>query len=214
MAADRRGKIRSGLRRMLRPLRSSNDDSNNSLGVKDSAQPPLPYLPSERAHHLTPRPSRESIAAPTDQHELSSYAAATSAITFFTMLPPELRATILEAAFGQRTLHLDLWLNYPLDTASTSSKRHCNGQAPLDWNAARDFKASKTWQWWSCVCHRLQPPLWEQRSRARGHNPYRFPRHDECIRGEAAFCEFWPSKGIRNKCSVGAMGWMLACRQA
>ena len=38
---------------------------------------------------------------------------------------------------------------------------------------------------------------------------YIYPHGDRCLHGEARCCATWPGK-----CTVGAMGWLLACRQA
>jgi hypothetical protein len=79
--------------------------------------------------------------------------------------------------------------------------------------ATSDFKAPKTWRWWSCVCHRSYP--FSQTTKVR--SGYQFPKCDNCIRGEVAFCKFWsPDKTpcVCHGCAVGVMGWLRACRQA
>jgi hypothetical protein len=65
----------------------------------------------------------------------------------------------------------------------------------------------------------MEPPgsRWERRSLRLGYPVYRYPHIDGCLRGEGMCCPLWPPEsavGIPGKCTVGVMGWLLACRQA
>ncbi|KAI1042739.1 hypothetical protein LB505_001096 [Fusarium chuoi] len=77
-------------------------------------------------------------------------------------------------------------------------------------------QSEKQWAWKSSVCHRF-PPSGRIDSRGPGYDPQ--PCDDECVygwNGRQGFrpqCEHWPGEGPK-KCSVGAMGWLLSCKQA
>ncbi|KAL8922539.1 MAG: hypothetical protein Q9172_003520 [Xanthocarpia lactea] len=73
---------------------------------KENNKPPgLPYLPAQRKHIITPRPSYE-------EEEITKFPKPNGA--FFKLLPRELRDQIYIAAFGQRIVHIDLQLaSYP-----------------------------------------------------------------------------------------------------
>ncbi|TDZ33044.1 hypothetical protein C8035_v006224 [Colletotrichum spinosum] len=49
---------------------------------------------------------------------------------------------------------------------------------------------------------------------ARSVSPYIWPHHDACLRGEAMMCQFWPPGTGICGCTIGALGWLRACRQA
>jgi len=160
------------------------------------ADPPLPYLGK-------PSPcSESSLGYPIHQTH------------GFFALPTELRREILIEAFGRRTIHVDLRLRATLDgngTPETRIPRH-GGYPPLmasepDRESQKECrKGSKTWQWYSCICHRVAPPgessLWVQE-----------PFWDSCLQGVAACCDAWAG-AFPQKCTVGATGFLLSCRQA
>ncbi|GAB1318068.1 hypothetical protein MFIFM68171_08278 [Madurella fahalii] len=102
---------------------------------------------------------------------------------------------------------------------ATRKYEHGLGSAPLSRYYDPDTSAPKTWRWYSCVCHRLIPPRsrLEWRSLAAGTATHRYPHHDNCLAGEPMFCPIWPPEyvvGAPGKCTVGALGCLLACRQA
>ncbi|GKT96996.1 hypothetical protein CT0861_01762 [Colletotrichum tofieldiae] len=138
--------------------------------------PPLPLLPSQRPRPITPT----ATAAATTADSL------VAALGTLARLSPELRRRILIAAFGERTLHLDLRLAPRGQRVNTSKYRspayeHGRGAAPLTWSrvvvpqdvpgeATTTAKSagSKTkpeteadweweWRWYGCVCHRVLP---------------------------------------------------------
>ncbi|OBT51564.1 hypothetical protein VE04_08388, partial [Pseudogymnoascus sp. 24MN13] len=75
---------------------------------------------------------------------------------FFQKLPLEIRRTIYLAAFGNRTLHMDLQYRHPHIPGSLHAG--LNGE-----DNPFDVSIPKSWLWWSCVCHRSpyhQHDLW------------------------------------------------------
>ncbi|KAH6637369.1 hypothetical protein F5144DRAFT_629262 [Chaetomium tenue] len=72
-------------------------------------------------------------------------------------LPAELRRLVLVAAFGQRTVHLDLRLSRPrredsLDLLPRYAKcEHGLGSAPLRKCASPDHAAPPAWRWYGCL---------------------------------------------------------------
>ncbi len=154
-------------------------------GLRDG-EPELPYLPSPGHVSLTIQPM---VAE-------GMYATANSA--FFTRLPLEIRQKILVAAFGGRTLHMDLRFGLPLLPRSKRPpiprKPWCmpHGGITADlqsgnWpeevqDAARrarvdPLEAKPVWQWWGCVCHR-NLPFGDERVVIS-------PCQDNCVRGDA-----------------------------
>ena len=140
-----------------------------------------------------------------------------NASSFFQKLPPELRRRILREAFGNRTIHIYLGLNYPILAKKISPQKpgsglaqHGGGTAPLDeWTDERRLENRDTsrpvaWHWWSCVCHRRDP----------GGRLFVQPHQDFCLNGRrGSCCDLWPGKPPTN-CQIGVTGWLRACRQA
>ncbi|OJD32970.1 uncharacterized protein BKCO1_340006 [Diplodia corticola] len=87
----------------------------------------------------------------------------------------------------------------------------------------------EAWRWWGCVCHRNPPPPSSSSSPLRRQQQHRPGRNDDeeeeeedgkvplwkdgCTRGWAPACERWPG-ALPDRCRVGAMGWLRACRRA
>lgn len=199
----------------MRQLRRGGDRS--SLPQMDS-DPDLPYLPDSSS-------SRVSLVD-ASANPATGTANATADSLFFARLPPEIRHQILVAAFGGRTLHMDIRESPPMlpaaerppVTISEKDMPHGGLGADLDrygrWprevlKAAVEARVitpggsgAAPWQWWSCVCHRSWPravpsPLWE----------------DECVHGKSTFCSFYPGEAP-GKCHIGCTGWLTTCRQA
>ncbi|KXX79364.1 hypothetical protein MMYC01_204702 [Madurella mycetomatis] len=127
----------------------------------------------------------------------------------------ELRRQILIAAFGGRTLHLDLRLAHPrrpdpvADVTGHRKFEHGLGSAPLSRYYDPDTTAPKTW--------RCPARLKIGASPARRVKGDIYPNRDNCLAGEPVFCQLWPPEnvvGTPGKRSVGALGWLRACRQA
>ncbi|KAF5554539.1 hypothetical protein FMEXI_2007 [Fusarium mexicanum] len=155
-------------------------------GLPFMSDPPLPSSHDGQPRRLlTPEPPQSGTVATGKANG-----------AFFDRLPTEIRTRILRLAFGDRTVHVDLICGYPI---FPDSKRH-GGLRQLPYS----------------VCHRL-PPSGVINSRGPGYDPQ--PCDDECVfgwNGRNGFrpqCEHWPGEGPE-KCSVGAMGWLLACKQA
>ncbi|KAL5349410.1 hypothetical protein ACLOAV_005701 [Pseudogymnoascus australis] len=179
-------------------------------------KPPLPFLPTKRPNILTPSPSQKNVVSSMDNYGI------------FHRLPLEIRRTILIEAFGGRTLHMDLSYDYPLVRKSerrTTTFTHCG----LGSSLTRNSKRPQTWQWFGCVCHR--PDHWSDESPYSSLYPYSSqlpkldkigvvdrklrPDQDGCLSGvvDGGSSECGPA-GEEDKCFIGVMGWLLACRQA
>ena len=163
-----------------------------------------------------PTPSLESLAGG------DSCGSSRGAGALFSVLSAELRRQVLIATFGGRTLHLDLRLSHP-PPAARIPWQHGAGRAPLDYDMRRGSSNDpKTWHWWGSVCHRSAPVNFalESTSRAWTKRNGAYPWHDDCIRGfgQRTLCESWAPTGSSDwdgycDSSIGAMGWLLACRQ-
>jgi hypothetical protein len=101
-------------------------------------------------------------------------------------VPPNIRRDILRLAFGDRRLHMSLFLErqYPLD----------------DIHESKDIQATMEWQWFGCICHQLVVPDQLPAPMTSGAN-HLGPWADTCKSGD-------PLRGY-----MGAMGWLLSCRQ-
>ncbi|KAK3306261.1 uncharacterized protein B0T15DRAFT_534840 [Chaetomium strumarium] len=214
MSANNQGSISRGFRQLLcliRPIETSNINTDTNEGDEY----PLPFLPAQRPRPLTPISSQQS---PINLGRLAR-------------VPPELRWRILIAAFGGRTLHLDMQFAHPrradafdLVAQDVNGAAHGFGVSPLSpwYFPARD--APRAWRWTSCVCHRMLPvgSRFERRCLAKGRPVASYPHSDGCLYGEVTYCHLWPPEtittramiGAPGKCMVGVMGWLLACRQA
>ena len=178
-------KPRKWLRKILGD-NSTQEEKKAGRKASEPATPPLPVLPSTRKHRLTPSSSLENLKPFIKPNG-----------PFFEQLPPELRRQIYLAAFGDRTVHLDLRQEYPRLVEAPNAFFHA--QVSED-GGERDHKTGPRWVWWSSVCHRHpMAPAWA----------------DFCQRGsprqmcDAHYAGQWP-----DKCFVGVMGWILACRQS
>ncbi|ROW16963.1 hypothetical protein VPNG_01097 [Cytospora leucostoma] len=102
--------------------------------------------------------------------------------------------------------------------------RHCGLLSHL----VRDKERPKGWQWFGCVCHRgdeFTKKFTKKQYRVYW-NAYTLPMgplinetvtieaDDCCLSGMWCRCESWTSQRQAAECFVGAMGWLLACRQA
>lgn len=171
-----------------------------------SSQPPMPFLPEERIA-LTPSASQESLALP-------KVAIADSP---FFRLPAELRRQILIEAFGGRVVHMDLMYDHP-HLAETNPKAlgrtHCGRVYGLTERGEKynkvDETSPKAWHWYGSVCHTNLPYSTES-------SHWASPALDCCLQPRKSYdplyCGYYPGEAPA-KCFVGAMGWLLSCRQA
>jgi hypothetical protein len=135
-----------------------------------------------------------AIPPPTEackQYYLNNYG-------LFGRLPLEIRQEILVCAFGQRTLHVDLRYGplYP-------------PQAQTDNKLRPDHVQQSTWRWFSCECHR-----WMKLSDALvAHQNVRPPFDDHCV-PTRLYSRGYTGPPVPAGCSIGVMGWLLACHMA
>lgn len=109
--------------------------------------------------------------------------------TIFLKLPLELRQEILKIAFGNRTMHA-----VPVSTL---------GKVGSDLNSALGKSNRPVREWIGSICH-CQLAHDEQFGAHLAH--------DQCVRNRA---DSWTSSGKDSQlCFIGAMGWLLTCRQA
>ena len=175
-------KLRKWLRQILRDTQEENTDRKASEPAKSL----LPILPSTRKHRLTPSSSRESLKPFIEPNG-----------PFFERLPAELRRQIYLAAFGDRTIHLDLRRECLRLVEAPKAPTHA--QVSED-GGERDLTTGLQWVWWSSVCHRHpMAPAWA----------------DQCRLGSPRqMCDTFYAGQWPGKCFLGIMGWISACRQS
>ncbi|OAA36394.1 hypothetical protein BBO_08271 [Beauveria brongniartii RCEF 3172] len=147
--------------------------------------------------NLVARPVAASYASPPPSPRLRPHRKPIVQTSPLLLLPAEIRTLILVAAFGHRTIHADLdlvaapppapsQLSTPPDGASTTTIQRSD-LIPLSSDDIR-------WKPTAHPCHRSC-----------------FVDRDRCFTGGAP-CTF-PEHGLAS-CRIGALGWLLACRQA
>ncbi|KAI9148806.1 Sodium transport ATPase 5 [Paramyrothecium foliicola] len=176
--------------------------------------PSPPLLPDPRPRALTPPGFRH------DSSKNAPHALFQESCAFF-RLPPNIRQDILRLAFGDSGLHMTLSYERPDAPDQVDPENHC-GIANRRWARrqlrSRDPEQPKSWQWWSSVCHRLAPDASGPSSRFNreilwAHSRSEMPWADNCRNGDAANCFAWKSSDGTFACFIGAMGWLLSCRQ-
>lgn len=173
--------IRKWLRRIF-----GDKHEGNGRKASEPAIPPLPVLPSNRKHRLTPSSSLDNLQPLIRPNG-----------PFFERLPAELRSQIYVAAFGDRIVHLDLRQEYPRIMEAPTAPTHAQVS---DDGEERNREAGPRWVWWSSVCHRHPiAPAWA----------------DQCHLGSPReMCDTYYAGQWPGKCFLGIMGWILACRQS
>ncbi|OAA57203.1 hypothetical protein ISF_07124 [Cordyceps fumosorosea ARSEF 2679] len=134
------------------------------------------------------------------------------------LLPAEIRILILVAAFGDRTIHVDLepvFLSDTATTTTTSTTSRSRPSTPPDgpeggpqrhWDLVDLSSPQIQWKPSGHLCHRR---CFESR---HAPPPIFVIDRDRCFTGSAARCGL-PAYGLAS-CRVGALGWLLTCRQA
>ena len=155
----------------------------------------MPCLPTPRPGALTPTTSKEDL---TSLSQISP---------IFSKLPTEIRRQILVIAFGDRTLHMDLTLLPALKSAESERfKGRCNLHTAYAITSCGSKDRSLSWQYRGYQCQRTLPTEY--------HTVVQFeeyeiaPADDECSRRTHCYDD------NSRPCEIGAMGWLLACRQA
>lgn len=121
---------------------------------------------------------------------------------------------ILIAAFGDRTLHMDL-LFYPYD-GWDRHVRSLEGSAYHQRVLSNRDRRSTDWRWAGSICHRYP---YEARNEPMGMSRYyEEPSVDTCHQGDTCRqgddqCDDWPGY-VPEKCKIGVMGWLQACQKA
>lgn len=147
--------------------------------------------------HSHPSPSSESL--------FTAAASATANSDFFQLLPFELREKILIDAFGDRTVHIDFQYEYPLLPLEKRGRPRTPGSCLKQQFETVDILKPRKWQWRSSICHlNVLLGLF-----GRNTSPC-----DDLYYREQDICSYWGSQGPMEKCSVGALGWLLSCRPA
>ena len=202
------------VRRTLRTI--AGDRFSEASRLDREYEPPegMPALLEQHPRHLTANLSTEEGLSGNDGPSMLPQKA-----SLFFRLPAELRTRILEHAFGCRVIHLDLYHDHPPASPDSPAvlRHHQVGHANLvrDFSrdglrpeVVRDVSVPKRWVWQSSVCHR--------RPAGSSHRPrLHYAAEDLCRHGcsNLPTCQMWPGEGF-DRCRIGAMGWILACRRA
>ncbi|PGH35738.1 hypothetical protein GX50_01451 [[Emmonsia] crescens] len=167
---------------------------------KKQVDPPglMRSLPIPRAHPLTATPP--SLKA-------------TANSIFFQRIPPEIRRIILLYAFGEHIVHMDLHLAHPLEMEKTRQRASKPHHANFPRSADRDISKFREWRWYTCVCCRkyyspINPSLAQDSSSCRLAADGCMPHSYHVFSSDS-----WPGE-MFTEYLVGAMGWLLTCRQA
>lgn len=196
--------------------------SNQFVQYIPETAEPVPALPIVRPRLLTPSASMEDLSF--------SATNVTAQCAFFGRLPFEIRRRILVEAFGGHIVHMDLSFDHPelpideayFDGSSENfpihgnrhldDRKNCHMEVP---QLRVDKSLPKEWIWRSSECHRRYP--WKGRDELKERQVDRFTNaaEDRCRFGGVwpRMCQWWSGDGP-SKCCVGAMGWLLSCRQA
>ncbi|KAG9258057.1 uncharacterized protein F5Z01DRAFT_315994 [Emericellopsis atlantica] len=105
--------------------------------------------------------------------------------------------------FGNRTMHMDLTLDHPM----AAPRQQAHG----DRSSRRQIRLPRVWEWGSSDCHRNAPWLKDYpKDFWRQNTPLDV---DWCMKGQGRICGVWFGEKPY-KCRIGAMDWLLSCRQA
>lgn len=142
-------------------------------------------------------------------------------------LPLEILILILTAAFGNRTIHIELSLRrpphsgwdffpWPKKRQPRNARDHGGVAAPLTNHVPNDTKPEAV-VCWTSVCHQVEPVGDKRDEPGTDRRPatLRDGAEDRCLHGEASKCYTWRRKKHRG-CddAIDAMGWLLSCKEA
>lgn len=152
-----------------------------------------------------------------DQHNV-----ATAHSAFFMVLPPELRDAILTAAFGGRTMHTQRCSPATSQAQGQGSRSGgARGRARQWFGGLFTTKKSKGKKeeappagggrrWYACICDHLE-----------GSTGDTSPTADRCLfelqESQGPGTRYWSCThpdDVPPELTIGAMGWLLTCRQA
>ncbi|KAH7368878.1 hypothetical protein B0T11DRAFT_337949 [Plectosphaerella cucumerina] len=165
--------------------------------------PPPPFFTSPRPRPLTPAPTDDSALQPEE-------------CLLFSRLPLDIRRAIFIAAFGNRTIHIDLVFDYPLlnprlvPPPPPGHQPNHAGIYPQKTDAGSPQPhGQKAWRWGGSVCHieRLDRSMMALRYKSG-------PWTDECMRGGCGWVCHWHGGPSPEACRIGALGFLLSCKQA
>lgn len=161
---------------------------------------------SKKISSPTPGPATQDVSG--DEQSVTMTATPSNTRSaFFNLLPLELRRQILIHAFGGRTMHAVLLSSIQGSVPDPDSRQHIARRRPHAvprlWPGKVKSKEPAR-RWVGCVCH-----CWMSFDDDFGASVV----HDPCARPRA---DWWDFKGSLkpDQCLVGAMGWLLTCRQA
>ncbi|KAM5346943.1 hypothetical protein ACJ41O_009948 [Fusarium nematophilum] len=164
---------------------------------KDEPRPDMPYLPADRPRPLTAH----------------SYEPQSSSCPLLSRVPWEIRSEILLLAFGNdAAIHIELDYDHAMIPLKLPTESHAarNGFELDGRHHLRTEKLTpKEWRWWSCVCHHRRSTPFDGTEYSVEWEPWA----DRCKFGVGNLCGRRPGS-VPLKCHVGAMGWLLSCRQA
>jgi hypothetical protein len=182
-------------------------ETEKTVQAADLGPGPMPVLPSPRPRSITPDPSRQ------DLRESMSQATAKSAL--FQKVPADVRRLILREAFGDRTLHMDLFDDGgPLLTPKgLSAEQGEPGHAGISYDAdmgrplSSPASSKMAWRFVGSICHRDTERHMRDKTALQSG-----PEEDTCAGGRA-LCREWQGHPPES-CRIGIMGWLRCCRQA
>ncbi|KAK0747019.1 hypothetical protein B0T18DRAFT_429868 [Schizothecium vesticola] len=143
-------------------------------------------------------------------------------------LPLEIRTLILTAAFGNRTIHIELsprhpphrgWGFLPWPKRMQTRRAHDHGgEAPPLANYVPDVTKPRALVCWASVCYHVElvGDEWDESGSDRRPAILRDGAEDRCLYREASKCHTWRRNKRANSCddAIGAMGWLLTCQEA
>jgi hypothetical protein len=142
----------------------------------------MPCLPKPRPHALKPSSSTQDLTVSAKSSPL------------FDKLPPEIRRQNLILAFGDRTVHMDLILEHPLNQVNpkkADGNPWAHRRPRTQFLVVLDRNQPRYWQCRVFTCHRMPTPTQRyflDRERVEG------PADDTCCSCDAMCCAMWTKR--------------------